>query len=227
MPSGNTALAIPCHSGNLTTPCSIRASALRLKPSLVRVSCPSGNAAPVLIVPYFQAIGPRHRRCLLEKPHPSASSRPHHLGSCTYFTATVKPIHPFRGGALVRPEGVPWFVISSRAVMSRDPPAKVCLTGWFTARPAARSTLDCLHRPLWAAVAGRTRGRSTAADQERGLLSHLLFGTRARWRKMLSESPRVHPRVQDPGCADITQQRRCVQLCPRIYSKRHFSRVAF
>ena len=44
---------------------------------------------------------------------------------------------------------------------------------------------------------------------------------------MLSETPRVHPQVQDPGCADIAQQRRCVQLCPRIYSKRHFSRVAF
>ena len=39
---------------------------------------------------------------------------------------------------------------------------------------------------------------------------------------MLSETPRVHPQVQDPGCADIAQQRRCVQLCPRIYSKRHF-----
>ena len=43
---------------------------------------------------------------------------------------------------------------------------------------------------------------------------------------MLSETPRVHPQVQDPGCADIAQQRRCVQLCPRIYSKRHFFGIA-
>ena len=39
---------------------------------------------------------------------------------------------------------------------------------------------------------------------------------------MLSEAPRVRPQVQNPGSAGIAQQRRCVQLCPRIFFEAAF-----
>ena len=65
--------------------------------------------------------------------------------------------------------------------------------------------------------------------QERGLLSRAwLFGVSRDGVKVLNDSPRVHPQVQNPGALAVplsTQQLRCVQLHPRIFEAASFAAI--